>query len=300
MRRAWPRPGTAAARRALRARKVKVRALGRAHLTEIPDLGSYDIIEISSSGGKDSAAQAAYVVGLCRAQGLLDRVVIVHADLGRVEWAGTRELVEEHAAHLGVRCLVMKRAQGDLLDQVRQLRKWPMPTQRYCTADHKRAQIHRAFTQLVREFRERHPGLGRPVRILNCVGLRAEESPARAKRAVLVRDKRASNGLRHVDVWLPVQHWTTDEVFAEGDAAGLRRHPAYAAGLPRASCVFCIFAPAAALRRAGRRHPELLAEYVTVEREIGHDFKRHLPIAQIAADIAAGVEDEGPIESWCM
>lgn len=266
----------------------------------VPDLASYDIIEMSSSAGKDSQAMVGIVSALLRAAGLLERGVVVHADMGRVEWAGSRELAEEQAAHFGLPCVVVKRAQGDLLEHVEQLGKWPMPTQRYCTADHKRGQILRAFTAMVRELREKQ-NLERPVRILNCVGLRAEESPARAARPTLVRDKRASNGLRDVDVWLPIQHLTEAEVWEEVRRGGARVHPAYAAGLPRASCVFCIFAPEAALRRAGRRHPELLAEYVRVEGKIGHTFKRHLPIAKVAADIAAGVEDEaGPITSWCM
>lgn len=64
-------------------------------------LASYDVIEISSSAGKDSIAQSVIMVGLARACGLLGRVVIVHADLGRVEWPGTRELAERHALPLG-------------------------------------------------------------------------------------------------------------------------------------------------------------------------------------------------------
>jgi hypothetical protein len=64
--------------------------------------------------------------------------------------------------------------------------------------------------------------------------------------------------------------------------------------------VFCIFAPEAALQIAGLAHPELLAEYVRVEKKIGHTFKRHLPIAKVAADLAAGVRPTGHVDSWCM
>ena len=142
----------------------------------------------------------------------------------------------------------------------------------------------------------------RPVRILNCVGLRAEESPGRARRPELSRDPRGT-GKGHskvVDVWLPVQGMTEAEIWAECLASGAPIHPAYAAGLPRASCVFCIYAPEDALRIAGLAHPELLAEYVAVEERIGHTFKRHLPIAKVAADLAAGARPSGPVASWCM
>lgn len=265
-----------------------------------PDLASYDIIEISSSGGKDSLAMKAHVSALLGAADLLHRGVVVHADLGRVEWPGTPDLVERQSTHFGLAFIKVKRLQGDLLDHVEKLGKWPMPTQRFCTADHKRGQIIVAFTRLAASVRARGEAEGRPVRILNCVGLRAEESPGRAKRPALVRDKRASSGKRHVDVWLPIQSWTEAEVWAACNASGAPIHPAYAAGLPRASCVFCIYAPEAALQIAGLAHPELLAEYVAVEKRIGHTFKRHLPIAKVASDLAAGVRPAGAIESWCM
>lgn len=268
----------------------------------LPDFASYDVIEISSSAGKDSQAMGWYVAGLLRESGLLERGIVVHADLGRVEWPGTPELAETQARHFGLRFMRVKRPQGDLLEHVEKLGKWPMPTQRFCTADHKRGQIYTAFTTLADEVRRGRPAgdRRRPVRILNCVGLRAEESPGRAKRPALVRDPKPSGRRKIVDVWLPIQGWSEEEVWAAVRASGAPVHPAYAAGLPRASCIFCIYAPEAALQIAGLAHPELLAEYVAVESRIGHTFKRHLPIAKVAADLAAGVRPDGAVKSWCM
>lgn len=268
----------------------------------LPDLTTFDWVQFSSSGGKDSQAMKAYVAGLAKLAGVLDRCVVVHADLGRVEWPGTPALVEAQARHFGLRFMKVTRPQGDLLQHVEQLGKWPMPTQRFCTADHKRGQIYTAFTALADETRAKHPDLGRPVRILNCVGLRAEESPGRKKRPQFIRDpKPTGKGLvKTVDVWLPIQHWTEAEVWAACRASGAPIHPAYAAGLPRASCVFCIYAPEAALQLSGLAHPELLDEYVRVERKIGHKFRKHLPIAKVQADLAAGVRPSGQVASWCM
>jgi 3'-phosphoadenosine 5'-phosphosulfate sulfotransferase (PAPS reductase)/FAD synthetase len=265
-----------------------------------PDLASYDVIEVSTSAGKDSLAMLAHVTGLAREAGVLGRVVAVHADLERAEWRGTREIAEAQARHLGAAFLVVKRPQGDLLSLVRHYGHWPKPDSRYCTAMMKRGQILRALTQLANEARDRAKRERRPVRVLNCIGLRAEESKARAKRPALMRDKRSSGRRKIVDAWLPIQGWTEAEVWAACHASGAPIHPAYAAGLPRASCVFCIYAPREALIVAGRAHPALLAEYVALEREIGHDFKHRLPLATVAADIAAGVQPSGRIESWCM
>jgi len=267
----------------------------------IPDLGSYDVIQASSSAGKDSLAMIAILARLLRERGLLGRGVVVHADLGRVEWPCTPELAERQAQHLGLRFMKVRRPQGDLLQHVEAMGYWPKPDTRYCTADHKRGQIYRAFTTLAEEARARLPAAerGRPIRILNCIGLRSEESPGRARRPELVRDRRPSGRRKEVDVWLPIQGLTEAEVWAECHASGAPIHPAYALGLPRASCIFCIYAPEAALQVAGLAHPELLAEYVRVEQKIGHNFKRHLPIAQVAADLAAGVRP-AKVENWKM
>jgi 3'-phosphoadenosine 5'-phosphosulfate sulfotransferase (PAPS reductase)/FAD synthetase len=289
------------------ARRGRHRGQAAAIVAE-PDLASYHVIELSSSAGKDSLAMKIRVARMLRALGLMDRAVVVHADLGRIEWTGTPELVQAQAAHLGFQRVVMvKRSQGDLLQHVEAYGKFPTPSTRYCTADHKRAQIYRAFTALGAEVRARRAltvadGLDSkgPVRILNCIGLRSQESPGRAKRPALSRDPKPSGRNKIVDVWLPIQHLDEAEVWAECAASGAPIHPAYAAGFPRASCRFCIYMPYEALLLAGIMFPELLGEYVAVEKKIGHDFKHRLPLAKVQADIAAGVRPQGTITSWCM
>jgi hypothetical protein len=69
--------------------------------------------------------------------------------------------------------------------------------------------------------------------------------------------------------------------------------------MPRLSCCFCIFSPRSALLLAGRHNPELLAEYVKVEKEIGHTFRLTLPLAEIQEALANG-EEPGPIQNWVM
>jgi 3'-phosphoadenosine 5'-phosphosulfate sulfotransferase (PAPS reductase)/FAD synthetase len=263
-----------------------------------PDLSSFHWILVNTSGGKDSQTQLREMVERAREAGVADRVVAVHADLGRVEWAGTRELAEEQARHYGVRFVVVKRNGTDLLEQIEVRGKFPDTARRYCTSDHKRAPIRRVMTQLVRESRA--AGVTGKVRILNCMGLRSEESKAReccpdcrgfrksgskaarAKRAAEVAaclrcggagmrntyelDASASNGLREVVTYLPIHAWTTAQAWASIRASGVRHHPAYDMGMGRLSCVFCVFAPEAALLLAGHHNRELLGEYVRVEQ----------------------------------
>lgn len=172
------------------------------------------------------------------------------------------------------------------------------------------------MTRLVNELDPAR--LGRRIRILNCLGLRAAESIARSKKVPLGPDpanwstpprqaRRArpatatrpatsavtarpgiEHGRRAVDRWLPIFWWDEPKVWAEIIASGLPWHPAYDWGSARLSCVFCVLAPRDQLILAARHEPELAREYVRVERIVGHTFKAGLSMAEVCT--AAGVD----------
>ena len=262
--------------------------------TNKPDLRGFDKIVINTSAGKDSQAMSEYVCHLAREQGVLDRVIMVHCDLGRVEWTGTRELAEEHAKHYGVPIVVVHRAKGDLLQQVEERGMWPDNKNRYCTSDQKRDQVAKLHTSITNEM-----DLGRQAKILNCMGIRAEESHARAKKPEFNQDLRTSNGKRVVYNWLPIFNWSLFDVWASIKASGVRWHHAYDLGMPRLSCCFCIFAPFEALKLAGKHNPELLAEYVRVEAKIGHTFRNGFKIAEVQEAIERG-DTVAAVTDWNM
>lgn len=225
------------------------------------DLTSYDAIIINTSGGKDSQAMMDEIVRLARTQGCFDRLIAVHADLGRMEHEGTRELAEAQAIHYGLPFEVVERPQGDLLDNVMQKHTsivkrdkrdksgklqhpWPDTQNTWCTSEHKTAQITKLMTSIVDEFststwgRKFHRGsdMPRKVRILSCLGLRSQESGKRSKRlAEMVAENgfaarfevKASNGKRTVDEWFPIADWTTDEVWVRIHESGAPWSPVY-------------------------------------------------------------------------
>lgn len=250
------------------------------------DLKNYDVILINTSAGKDSQAMMEHVVGLAKTAGVLDRVIAVHCDLGRVEWKGTKELAIHHCAHYGIFPYIVKRDKGDLLQQVEERGMWPDNNNRYCTSDQKRDQVAKLVTALVNEAIEKDvvklpEGDNRPVQVLNCMGLRAEESPARAKKEPFKINTRLTNGKRQVFDWLPIHKWTLVQVWDCIKKSGVKYHYAYDLGMPRLSCCFCIFAPEDALMVAGAHNPELLTEYVRVETITGHDFRHGFKLASI-------------------
>ena len=263
------------------------------------DLTKYDSILISTSAGKDSQTMLRFVVQMAEAQGVADRLVAVHADLGRAEWAGTAELAERQADHYGVRFEKISRPKGDLVTQIETRGMFPDSARRYCTSDQKRDQVIKVMTMLHREFTAAG-GTG-TFRLLDCQGLRAQESAARAKKQASGPHKKATTLTREVTTWYPILSWTEDEVWADILDSGVEYHSAYDLGMPRLSCVFCVFAPKSALVIAGKANPELLDEYVRIEEKIGHDFTEKLSIREVRDLIRAGVEVEADEdESWNM
>jgi len=242
------------------------------------NLNEYDKLIINSSAGKDSLAMLHYLVTLADEQNF-DRknIIVVHADLGRAEWKGTKELAEKQAKIFNLDFRTISRDQ-DLLDQIRQRGLWPSSTTRYCTSDHKRDQISKIFTMIKKEWEG--PG---PIKILNCMGLRAQESSARAKKEEFEINTRATGKgkTKIVDNWYPILNWNEEKVWKTIKENNLPYHPAYDYGMTRLSCVFCVFAPKSALIIAGKHNPELLEEYCQIEKDINHDFKNGFKIAEV-------------------
>jgi 3'-phosphoadenosine 5'-phosphosulfate sulfotransferase (PAPS reductase)/FAD synthetase len=270
---------------------------------DIPDLGRYDWVLVNSSAGKDSQAMLDYLVELADAQGVArSRLVVVHCDLGRVEWEGTAELAAEQAAHYGLRFEVVTREKGDLLTQVEQrheaniakgrdIAPWPSSAARWCTSDQKTAQVLKLITSLTDEIRNKAGWIRnadgtyakRQARILNCLGIRAQESPARAKKAAWEKDPKACNGKRDVDRWLPIFDWSEEQVWDRIHASGVRYHDAYDKGMSRLSCCFCVLASKPDLIIAAKHNPSLAQEYRAVEDKVGKRFTVALSIAEIIA-----------------
>ena len=107
-------------------------------------------------------------------------------------------------------------------------------------------------------------------RLVSAMGLRRDESAARAKRVPWKRNDRNSRAGRQWFDWLPVFDLSADDVFRVIRDAGQAPHPAYGMGMSRLSCVFCIMASRTDLRTAAQLQPALYRRYVAIERRIGH------------------------------
>lgn len=194
------------------------------------------------SGGKDS--QAAVIAGFRYLDGIghTGPRILVHADLGMVEWDQSLPVCRDLAAHFGAELLVVSRKAGGLMERwearwlssmtrylelstVTLVPCWSTPSMRFCTSEQK---THVITAEMKRRFKGQQ--------IVNVTGVRRAESAARAKSTISAWDAD-----KRILTWRPILDWSTEQVFASIDGSGLDPHPAYREyGMSRVSCRFCI------------------------------------------------------------
>lgn len=213
-----------------------------------------DCLVVSNhSGGKDSQAMYIMLKGMVPAE----RLVVIHSHLPVVEWDGTQEFIEETIEHE----FHVVQAGKTFLEMVDRRGQFPSPSNRQCTSDLKRDPIAKKVRHLCNERGYK--------KVLNCMGLRAEESPARKKKNPFRLNKRQTNSKRTWYEWLPIHELTTAEVFQAIKDAGQVPFWTYSEGLTRKSCSFCIMSSKDDLCIAARLRPDLLEKYDQLERKHG-------------------------------
>jgi 3'-phosphoadenosine 5'-phosphosulfate sulfotransferase (PAPS reductase)/FAD synthetase len=229
---------------------------------------------VGHSGGKDSQAMYAALAARIPA----DQLHVVHADLGDIEWAGVKDHIRANIDHplMIADAIFNDGSAKDFFGMVRQRRAkldrdgkfdaspFPAPgLTRQCTSDLKTGPIWKVIKAHAKQ-------VGAAITV-NCVGIRSEESPRRAKKAkagTLTRNKVQSCSTRQAYDWWPIAHWPIADVWAEIADAGQQPHPAYADGNERLSCMFCIMGSDNDLQHAYRVNPELAHRYIALEREV--------------------------------
>jgi len=223
-------------------------------IIDLRDRGA--LFVISHSAGKDSQAQTLVVRSLVPD----DQIVFIYADLGDVVWSTT---VEHINATKGPAPLIIAKPAKTFFEMVDHRGMFPSPKNRQCTSDLKRNPIERE----VRRYLRANPQFGGIV--VMCMGMRAQESSGRAKLEPFKFNAKNSKAGREWYDWLPIHDMSEADVFATIAAAGQEPHWAYAAGMTRLSCCFCIMASEGDLRTAARLNPQLYGRYVAKERELG-------------------------------
>lgn len=256
-------------------------------------------VALGVSGGKDSCALAFATIDHLDAIGHTGPRVLVHADLGRVEWRDSMPTCERLAAALGLELIVVRRAAGDMMDRwlsrwtanvrryvelecVKLILPWSTPSMRFCTSELKTAVI---TAELVKRF----PGRV----IVSAAGIRREESSARSKAPIskiqnkLTSKKHATTGID----WNPIIEWTEADVRAVCSARGFDLHEGYTRyGMSRISCAFCIMGNAADLAASSScpDNADVYREMVALELRSTFAFQGGKWLADLAPHLLPG------------
>ncbi len=218
-------------------------------------------VAIGVSGGKDSSVAAWATINHLDKIGHTGPRILIHSDLGRIEWADSLPTCERLAKRLNVELVTVRRPAGGMVERwmsrwdanveryrdlscVKLILPWSTPSMRFCTSELKTAIICR---YLVNRFgaiidvdqRHRAPSTS----IVSVSGIRRQESAMRAKKPVFAWQAKLLSNTRKVEGldWNAILDWTLEEVWACHEINGLPIHEAYTAyGSSRVSCCFCI------------------------------------------------------------
>ncbi len=245
------------------------------------------LVAVSHSGGKDSQAMTI----------LLSRVVpphqlaFLHAPLDDVEWPGTIEHIRATLPAAAPLILSAVSSGETLLERIERRGRFPDGRRRFCTSDFKRTPIEREIRHHLKanpQFRGR---------VISAMGMRRDESPARARKTPWRRNDRNSVASRDWFDWLPIFHLSQTRVFDVIASAGQSPHPVYALGLTRCSCSFCILASKSDLTRAARLRPELYARYAALEQRLDHTLS---PSRQTLPELTGVPPHCAPVPGPCL
>lgn len=269
-------------------------------------LNAHAVVAIGVSGGKDSDAAAFATVEHLVAIGHQGPCVLIHSDLGKVEWPESLPQCERLAQRLGLPLITVQRAAGGLMERwlsrwdancaryaslscVRLILPWSTASMRFCTSELKTAIICR---ELVRRF----PGQT----IVSVAGIRREESDARAKAEItkpqnkLTSVKYRTTGLD----WLPIANWTLADVVALHEARGFPMHTTYQTN-SRVSCMFCILGSQADLlaTTSWQESHELYRELVDLEIASTFGFQDAHWLGDLAPHLLSNAQQAGIAEA---
>lgn len=252
------------------------------------------VVAVGVSGGKDSQAAAIATAQYLKSIGHTGPKVLVHSDLGRVEWRQSLPVCERLAERLGWELFTVRRQAGDMMDRwnvrwdnnvaryrdlacVKLILPWSTPSMRFCTSELKVAVITSAL-------KKRYPDRD----IVNVSGIRREESAPRAKMPVSAAEPKLTRRGNIGHNWNPIIEWKLADVLASIDTAGLELHEAYTKyNMSRVSCAFCIMSSEGDLiASAGcADNQAILHEMVGLELRSTFAFQGHRWLADTAPQL---------------
>jgi len=261
-------------------------------------------VAIGISGGKDSSACAWAVVAYLNRIGHRGPRVLVHADLGQIEWEDSARICQRVAHQLGIPLITVQRRQGGMIERWQQrwqsnveryknlscvslILPWSTPSMRFCTSELKTAIICQRLTELF-------PNQV----IISVTGVRRSESkdrqrtPVQQSQPALLRKKKNTGGI----TWNPLVDWTLAQVWDAHKVGDLPIHQAYRHyGCSRVSCTFCIMSSQSDLRGALKalHNHAAYRQLIDLENASGFSFQGSTWLASLAPELLSAEQQMG-------
>lgn len=235
------------------------------------------------SGGKDSCY---LLLDLCRRFPHLEKVAIM-ADTGfeHQRPISAEAFAQQVCAQFLVPLVVVRNQSKTYLSMVEKRGKFPAPGLRQCTSDLKRAPIETWIRRNCQPGERFHGKL-----IINCTGIRAQESSARAKQKPLTRNRSLTlkSKNRHVWNWMPIFRASLTDVLDGLEAANIPLHPVYSyrgngGYLKRLSCRVCIFSTNADICAIHKHDPEAFNAVSALEEKMNFTMRSGESLKDIVA-----------------
>jgi 3'-phosphoadenosine 5'-phosphosulfate sulfotransferase (PAPS reductase)/FAD synthetase len=199
---------------------------------------------------------------------------------------------------LGITLSVVRNPKRTYLQMVEERRMFPSAQFRQCTSDLKRGPIDKFIRGLQEDV------------IVNCIGIRSEESNPRSKLAPWKLNGPLTTRHRTVYNWLPIFRLTLKEVLEWHRAKRVRLHPIYipeyhwdgtsGGYLRRLSCRLCIFSSDADLLAIHQHDREAFDAVSSLEHKIGFSMRPGSTLVQIQENAEANNSARSQQHSLCF
>ncbi len=274
------------------------------------NLLDYDRYVVSFSGGKDSTACLLYLLDNDIPK---EKIELWHQEIdgrgpGLFDWEVTPDYCRKLGQAFGIPVLFQWKEGGFLREMLREgaltapisfempggtigrsggtrgkastRRRFPQPSPdlrvRWCSAYLK---IDVCATALKHDPRFRNS------KTLVLSGERGEESPQRARYAILEPDKadlrNGKKDFRIIDRFRPIRDWKEQQVWDIIEKYRIRPHPCYSMGFGRCSCKFCIFGNRDQFASAACISRHKADRLIAFEKEFGYTMNRTTDLATL-------------------
>ena len=232
---------------------------------------------MNHSGGKDSTR----MLGFVRRKFPDSPIYPVMADTGfeHQRPISAADFARQRCAEFGLELTVVRNPKRTYLEMVEQRGMFPSAQYRQCTSDLKRGPIEKYIRSLPHKV------------IVNCIGIRAEESNTRRRLSPLELNRSLTTRTRTVYNWLPIFSQTLGDVLAWHWVNAVRLHPVYVPEyhkdgttggyLRRFSCRVCIFSTDANIRAIHQNDPEAFEQVNGLETKLGFTMRPGVSLVQI-------------------